>query len=234
MRVSVSPCSVAVVARPHRAHSRKKVGASRALACAALAAGAVSHAHASVSTFDAGPDGWGASFGSAAWVGAGGNSGGYLRLEAPGLGPSGRASAAAIFLGDQTHMLGTMLVFDAIVLEGPLSLDPTPGTPWSVVVTIVNSSMKQGVASRVFTDGVRLEAPWTTLSAALTGAEWGVTDKKFAHILAGVTDITIEVLANEIPAPFAYGVDNFGLIPTPGAAALLVIAGLISAVRRSR
>lgn len=234
MRVSVSSLSDGVIPRQRRATARKAVGAARALACAALAASAASHAHASISTFDTGPDGWGASFGSAAWVGAGGASGGHLRLEAPGFGPSGRASAAATFLGDQTNMFGTMLVFDAIVLEGPLSLDPTPGTPWSVVVTIVNSSMKQGVASRVFTDGVRLDAPWTTLSASLTGAEWGVTDKKFAHILGGVTDISIEVLANEIPAPFAYGVDNFGLIPTPGAAALLVIAGLITSVRRTR
>lgn len=229
MRDSVSRVRSAVVARPHA--SRVK----HALTGAALAGlSCPSAAHAAVSAFEFGAEGWAASFGSVVWMPGSGNPGGFLRLEAPGFGPSAVASAASTFLGDQSHMLGGAFRFDAVVLDGPLSLDPTPGTPWSVSVTIANDSMKSGVATRVFTDGVRLGDTWATLSAALVGAEWGVSDKTLASILAGVTNITVEILPNEIPAPFAFGLDNVGIVPTPGAAALFALAGLALVARRRR
>lgn len=229
MRDSVSRVRPAVGARPHA--SRVK----HALTGAALAGILVAPtALGAVSSFESGTEGWAASLGSVAWQAGAGNPGGFIRLEAPGFGPSAVASAASAFLGDQSHMLGGAFRFDAVVLDGPLSLDPTPGTPWSVSVTIVNDSMKSGVATRVFTDGVRLGDTWATLSAALVGAEWGVSDKTLALILAGVTNITVEVLPNEIPAPFAFGLDNVGIVPTPGAAALFALAGLALIARRRR
>jgi hypothetical protein len=201
-------------------------------------AAAISEASASpiviISTFDADDEGWTANpgEGSLAFVGAGGNPGGHIRITDIGVGgiPFGSgAFASAAFLGDLSGFIG-----------GTLSLDLATFAGGGGTFASFGEIQLSGGGDTAFFDIAGAAPPlntWQSFSAPLVAAAWGKTDLEFQNILSNVTSIGIPTDAFD--GADTIGVDNFAIasqaVPEPSTAFLIAV-GLLSlgTIRRRR
>lgn len=164
-----------------------------------------------VSTFETGSEGWRAVGGATlSRPASGGNPGGYLRfLDASSGGYRGVAPEK--FRGDLTPYIGGELRFDYRVIQ---NRGPGEGTG----TVFIGSSDDFAVY-----DLIR-EAPppfdWTTYKAPLDAQLWGKTEAEWALLMANVTAIQIAMEAGGTND--ASGLDNFSIVPLPGALLLAV------------
>lgn len=186
----------------------------RAIALVAGAGGAA----VLTSTFDVEIEGWGVSNGNPSFVPTGGNPDSYLSVfDANGLTMELRAPGKFL----RPLMVGGAISFEAIE-EGNPYLDFSGFG----IVTIEGAG--DSVSADLFAGD--LGDVWTTVSGALTGAQFGVSDARFAMIAANPTAIRVTIESGSEVSE-RVGFDNFAIdvvsavVPLPAAAPML-IAGL--------
>jgi len=205
--------------------------ASLAIATQAAAIGATVIS----SDFESGLDGWtkapGSDSGSTlTWVTAGGNPGGFLRVNEAAQGNIDRIAAPEKFLGDKSAFVG-----------GTFSMDRQTNT--------MNNALVANDDIRLIGDGVVLRydlpAPevdqWTTVTVELSAdAGWlRVSDSQPptpAQFLAVMSDLTaIQLLADFRSGPETPAFDNIIMtIPEPSTATGLLSFALIGCLIRRR
>lgn len=199
---------------------QRSIVAPVALACSA-AHGGILH-----TGFDAGLEGWVITNTiGAQWQGAGGNPGGYAHIDNTEQ-LIAYMFAPILFLGDLSRFDGGVLSFDAIQLG-------SGGGPWDNFENFGRVIISSGAtsASRDLVPGIVGPATnWTTYSASLTATEWGMNDAQWLALLSDVTSISLCV--EGLFGPEINGVDNFTILPAPGASALMAAALALSARRR--
>jgi len=209
------------------------------IACAAaIVACGLGRADAVVitSTFDSGTDGWTASGANVAQVPVGGNPGGYLSAT-DSSSSIATALAPGAFLGNKSIFNGGTIAFDTILVK------TNGGGTQSSFGTI---SISDGITTASL-NLVNGPAPgsWTTYSAVLDAATWGLSEAAWATLLSSVTSISLVVEAT-FGQGEVVGVDNFTLtssgvdpvIPEPASILLLVLgtsgAAGVSYLRRRK
>ncbi len=193
------------------------------------------------STFDAGSEGWDvidvAGLGdyatvlgsyTAEWSDVGGNPDGHVSLFDPSVGAFFFRAPAA-YLGDQSALIGQELSFDVFTTDNTYSDDSVVvlvgGAPQKIIVTPITqpaADVWQSYAVPLAAEGFRLN----------NAAGPVVTAEEFADVLSSLAGLYV-------PGEFATGLvettrlDNVTLVPEPGAALLLALAGVAIAARRS-
>lgn len=189
------------------------------------------------STFDTDAEGWTGNpgEGAVAWVAAGGNPGGHIRVTDIGVGgvPFGSgAFAGPAFLGDLSAYDGGTLSIDMATFAGG------GGTFGSF------GALQLSGAGDVAIHDLAVSAPpfntWQTFTAPLTAAAWGKSQAEWDAILGNVTSIGVPTDAFD--GGDTIGIDNFSVtspaevIPLPATAWLMVagVGGLAWMRRRQR
>lgn len=175
------------------------------------------------STFDTDAEGWTGSGASVAYVGAGGNPGGYIQVTDTGtVAPlNSGILAPAAFLGDLSAYIGGELSVDFRAISGAnATLLPVYGTVWI-----------QGGGNEAFFD--LAAAPpgggaWDTFTASLTAAAWGVTELVWASIMGNVT--TLGISTDAFDGADVAGVDNISISQVPLPAAIWLFLSALGAL----
>ncbi len=179
--------------------------------------------------FDSGAQGWQVSAGDATqtWLAAGGNTGGYLRLDDLTTATDFVLQAPAAALGNLSAYLGGSLSFDAKNLDGVAA-------DWSDFGRITLTS---GALS-VTVDGVPADGQppadgqWHRYTLALSTTQFG---PNLAAVLANVDGLSIKAEFHQGLGD-AIGIDNLQLtsaVPEP-ASAVLMLAGTLALVGMRR
>lgn len=213
-----------------------------ALIAVAGAFGLSVSAHAQVisSTFDTDTEGWGV-FNDArdlVWTGAIGNPPGALRATDIGDGRAWYFAASSAYLGDMSAYFGEQLSWDIIGLVG----NQTSLTGRADVI-LSSPTLNLGVVL-----GVQpVLNQWTSWQVPLSdAANWRVmssmpngnvsatvaTPAQIQSVLSNLTGLYIR--GEYTSGADSSAIDNVLLVPTPGAVALLGLAGLLAAPRRRR
>ncbi len=205
------------------------------LACAPLAAPAMT-----VNTFDAGPEGWMNQLytnaglpvggpGAAQWSASGGNPDGHIFSVDPGPDHSRRFIAPAQYLGDQSALLGRVLLLDVRVTPVPLV-----GSPQNPLVAIINAAELLGIAFLGADIGTTFEqkvipivsnGTWLSFNPLDPVASLAVaTEPQITTVLANVAEFSIagELIGESIDDTVF--LDNVAIVPLPAAFGLLAAA----------
>ena len=174
------------------------------------------------SEFTASDEGWTASGGNLAHVGAGGNPGGYLQAT-DSANTVMKLFAPAPFLGDKSLYDGGVIGFDAQLFKSTGSPQPIFGTiEITDGITTASLDLAPGPASL---------GSWTVYSAALDAATWGLGNAAWTSLLSNVTSITL-ILEATFGQGEIVGLDNFHItnenvdepvIPEPSSILLLAL-----------
>ncbi|QKK09700.1 MAG: hypothetical protein HND58_17030 [Planctomycetota bacterium] len=193
------------------------------------------------SSFDSSDEGWVVSnganeaqestTGSPVFFSQNGNGGGFISAPINWGMPSFLVAPAA-FHGDHSDKFGGSIDVDRRHIDPRFSVDPLQ-FDYAVDVTISGASMSLAVGL----DPVSLVA-WESFSVPLNAAGgWfhldtnvAATDAEIAMVLGNLEDLRVRGNIND--RINSIGVDNVMLVPSPGSAALLAIAGLTAARRR--
>lgn len=173
------------------------------------------------STFDSSTEGWTGSGTNVAQVSPGGNPNGYLSTT-DSSNTIATIFAPGAFLGDLSTFDGGSIAFDAKLFQtNGGSAQEGFGT-----VTISNGSDSASL------NLVNAPAPadWTTFSASLDAATWGLSNAAWTALLSSVTSISLVVEATFGQGEIV-GIDNFTLtsgsvnpaVPEPSSIILLLI-----------
>lgn len=146
-----------------------------------------------------------------------GNDTGYLLISGNGA-ITPEAWAASKFLGDKSFAIGGEFSFLANVVDPPLAHSLTT---YTASLTLISGGDSVTVNFEPRRDLVRT---WGEYSVELTASAWGLTNGQFSAIMSNLTDIRLAVTSST-GAPVDLGFDNIAMTPTPGAAALMLIAG---------
>jgi hypothetical protein len=173
------------------------------------------------STFTASTEGWTSSGSNIAQVPAGGNPGGYLSST------DASSSVATLFApgpftGDLSAFDGGTLAFDTILIKS------NGGGSQAAFGTV---SITDGIttASLNLVNGPT-PISWTTFSASLDAATWGLSNAAWTTLLSGVTSISL-IIESTFGQGEIVGLDNFSItsadidpvIPEPSSIVLLLI-----------
>ena len=168
------------------------------------------------STFDAGLEGWTSSVGGElAFVGTGGNPGGFLQQTDTDLSDM-FVMAPASFLGDLSGFLNGSLSFDARQVSGAGEKYAPFG-----FVTIFNGG------NAVSADIAGANAPssdWNTFSVNLDAAGFETTPEALAAVLSNVTMIAVQ-LVSKFGVVEATGMDNFRIVSGVPEPSTLLLGG---------
>ena len=191
------------------------------------------------STFDTDLDGWiqdpaPGPAASISWSSTGGNPGGFLRR---GLGDGGGVSvlvAPGKFLGNRSIYDGGTFAWDGELIS---SGGPVYDDGGSLTQPDYGTIRIDGGGDFATLDIVPGAPPasWTTFSAPLTAAQFGVSQARWTNILGNVTSVKFSIEA--IFGPEEEGVDNIRLtsaVPEPASLSLLGSASLLIVLRRRR
>ncbi len=174
-----------------------------------------------VSTFDADAEGWTADGALVSQIAAGGNPGGFLRLE-DNQDNTFSAFAPEKFLGDLSAFNGGQITYDILVLD--------PTTPLGNIGSGFGRIQLLGGGSNATFDYagnpmVPSSQFWTKYYVLMTAQAWNTTPENWATVLSDVTKIDIIL---EPTGGATVGLDNFRLHPVPEPATVLLFgAGLI-------
>lgn len=190
-----------------------------------------------MNTFDSSAQGWTGNpgEGSLAWVAAGGNPGGHIRITDIGAGVNNGFASGALagpnFLGNLTGFIGGTLSFDMATFAGG------GGT----FASFGNLRIEGG--GLVATNDIAGNAPvggWQSYSTSFDAASWGVSSSDWTTILSNVTLFGFPTDA--FNGADTIGIDNVKLqsapttvIPLPAGFTLLLsgLIGMIAFRRRS-
>ena len=202
----------------------------------AVAASAPATALTISSTFDTDAEGWTGNpgEGSVAWVAAGGNPAGHIRVTDIGVGgvPFGSgAFAGPAYQGDLSAYDGGVMSIDMATFAGGGGTFASFG------------AVQLSGAGDVAIYDLAVSAPpfntWQTFTAPLTAAAWGKTQSEWNAILADVTSIGIPTDAFD--GGDTIGIDNFSMtspaevIPLPATVWLMAAGiGSLAWMRRRR
>lgn len=193
------------------------------------------------SSFDSGDEGWVVSnganeaqesnTGAAVFHSQNGNGGGFIAAPI-NWGMQSFLVAPDAFHGDHSDKFGGSIDVDRRHIEPRFSVDPLQ-VDYSVDVTISGASMTLAAGL----DPVSLVA-WESFSVPLSMAggwfhldtDVAATDAEIAMVLGNLEDLRVRGNIND--RINSIGVDNVMLVPAPGSAALLALAGLTAARRR--
>lgn len=193
------------------------------------------------SSFDNGDEGWVVSNGAneaqesttglPMFFSQNGNGGGFISAPT-NWGMQSFLVAPDAFHGDHSDKFGGSIEVDRRHIEPRFSVDPLQ-VDYAVDVTISGASMTLAVGL----DPVSLVA-WESFSVPLNAAggwfhldtDVAATDAEIAMVLGSLEDLRVRANINDRINNI--GVDNIMLVPAPGSAALLALAGLTAARRR--
>ncbi len=185
-------------------------------------------------TFDSDAQGWTAIGATLSHVGSGGNPGGYLKFSDTQSG----YMYAALSVSDLSSFIGGSLAFDARLVQN----NAGAGLPLFGEVTIdagATGSATLDLAPQFLTTN------WTTYSALLDAASWGLSDGQFQNVLANATQIRIKVDGRNGIGDVT-GFDNFSIsggqvqgetgpaVPEPTSLALFALGCAVVALRPRR
>ena len=146
-----------------------------------------------------------------------GNDTGYLLISGNGA-ITPEAWAAPKFLGDQSQALGGTFSFIANVVDPVLAHSQAM---YTASVTFFSGADSVTIDFAPRRDLVR---NWGFFEVELTAAGMGISNSELTSLLGDLTDIRLSMTNNLGSAPVDIGFDNIALTPTPGAAALLMLA----------
>ena len=192
-------------------------------------------------SFDADAEGWGTLNDAElfTWDGAVGNPDGAIRARDLGLGDIWYFAAPDVVDGDRSALYGETISWDILGLRGAQTSIPDRAD-----VMLVGGGLEIGIDADV---QPLLLSAWTSWSVEMSDADdWRIisdiddgdlsaTVATEAQILAVLSDLEGLYIRGEYTnvADDEAAIDNVIITPTPGAAALLAIAGLCAARRRS-
>jgi len=181
-----------------------------------------------ISTFDEGDEGWTRNTpsdpaASISWFSTGGNPGGYIRFNEPGQGTVDFFNAPAMFLGNQGGKYGGELSFDLRINGNSNSANVSDG------VRLV------GAGLTLTYEIARPTTEWQSYEIPLIEGDWRVggvlaTEAQLRSVLSDLDRLNIR--ADWIIGAEQVSLDNVRLVPAPGSAAVLAMAGMIAARRR--
>lgn len=173
------------------------------------------------STFDSSTEGWTSSGSNIAQVPAGGNPGGYLS-STDASSTVATLFAPGAFSGNLSSFDGGSLAFDTILIKS------NGGGAQAAFGTV---SITDGIttASLNLVNGPT-PLSWTTFSASLDAATWGLSNAAWTTLLSGVTSISL-IIESTFGQGEIVGLDNFSItspdvnpaIPEPSSMILLLI-----------
>lgn len=163
------------------------------------------HAAVITSTFDLNADGWTGipGEGSVAFLPAGGNPGGHIRVTDIGVG--GTLGSGAVV---PSQFLGNLTAFD----DGVLAVDLATFVGGGATFPIFGTVRITGAGDSALFDLTATAPPagvWRSFSAPFSAAAWGKTSADWAAILANVTEIAMSTDAFD--GADTIGIDNFTL-----------------------
>lgn len=180
-----------------------------------------------VSTFDVDEESWTASGALVSHQAAGGNPGGFLRIE-DNRDDTFSVFAPAKFKGNLLPYDNGLLSYDIIVLD--------PTSPLNSIGSGFGRIQLQGGGSNATFDyapnpPIPSAEFWKAYSVPMTANAWNTTQENWETILSGVTNIDIILEPNNITT---VGLDNFQVqsaIPEPATISLLSL-GLLGMFRK--
>lgn len=191
-------------------------------------------------SFDADAEGWGTLNDAElfTWDGAVGNPAGAIRARDQGLGDIWYFAAPAVVAGNRAALYGETISWDILGLRGSQTSIPDRAD-----VMLVGGGLEIGIDADV---QPLLLSGWTSWSVEMSVADdWRIisdiddgdlsaTVATEAQILSVLSDLEGLYIRGEYTnvADDEAAIDNVIITPTPGAAALLAIAGLCAASRR--
>ena len=194
--------------------------------CAAIVCAGASHAGFIESTFETSAEGWthdptGDPNTSVAW-----NPGGFIRLFEPGQGTADFFLAPSAYTGDKSSFVGGTLAFT-------LRVSGNSNTGAGRGVRLVGAGM-----TILYDLTPRPNSTWRDYEVLLVADGWthqgggAVSGAQFAAIMADLTKLNINADWISGSEQVDLGYVSMTAIPTPGALALLGVAGLCCVRRR--
>ena len=195
---------------------------------AALAAAVTSFsAHAALSTFDSGAQGWSAAgdvTGDLQWSAADGNPGGHVFIDDQTTGGVTFFVAPDMYLGDKSFAAGTMLTFD---LRQVYPGGTNQFNDEDVILQGAGLTLAYDLASNPANGG------WTSYAVPLSAGSWHIStlngavasEQQFASVLSNLTGLRIRA---EYQSGADIGsLDNVSMVPEPSALAMLLSGGAL-------
>ncbi len=180
-----------------------------------------------ISDFDSGDEGWGVGGGLLTYSNSGGNPGGFLRFQDTVAGAATflEAVVPTKFLGDLGVFAGGTIAFD---------IKASPTTSPLDFVGIIDITGNGVTMTNDAIPFAAVTSEWQTFSVTINATGWGVSEAQFSSILSDVTEITLNLEANNFAIELT-DLDNFSLqtqaqvVPEPSSFAL-IISGILGTI----